>query len=96
MFSVDFRLQLCISRQKIYSTKTVFVNTARRVLKCFLCWLAQPLGRLLRFLLLLFETKKVGFAKFTFDVPFLDIVITKYGDFLVLLVQFTRFGKMPR
>ena len=74
----------CTSKNKLNRT----VYTARRVLKCFLCWLAQPL---LKFLLLLFETKK-GFAKLTFNLPHLHIVITKYGDFLVLLVEFTRFG----
>jgi len=45
-FSVDFRpqLKLITLRLKISSTKTVFVNTAGRVLKFSLCLLmAQPL-----------------------------------------------------
>ena len=106
-FSVDFRrqLKLITSRLKISLTKTVLVNTAGRVLKFSLSKLALPLRRLLKFLLLLLKTRK-GLQTILsrseqdllnlllFLCEYLHIVITKCGDFLVLLVQFIRFGEM--
>ena len=107
-FSVNFccQLKLITSHLKISLTKTVFVNTAGRVLKFSLSWSAQLRHRLLKFLLLLLKTKQgvqtiLSWSKqdllnllLTFLCGDLHIVITKYGDFLVLLVQFIRFGEM--
>ena len=106
-FSLDFRrqLKLITSHLKISLTKTVLVNTAGRVLKFSLIYLALPLRRLLKFLLLLLKTKK-GLQTILsrseqdllnlllFLCEYLHLVITKYGDFLVLLVRFIRFGEL--